>query len=54
MNLRNPPGMAFARSRITANVGRIFLPLARQVELTLGLAKQLEGLNQGLYAARTC
>jgi hypothetical protein len=37
INLRNPPGMAFARSRITANVGRIF---SRQ-DLSLGAAADL-------------
>jgi hypothetical protein len=31
----------------------LVVPFARQVELTFGLAKQPEGLNQDLYWART-
>jgi hypothetical protein len=31
----------------------LVVPFASQVELTLGLAKESEGPNQGLYSART-
>ena len=34
-------------------VALLVVPFASQVELTLGLAKESEGPNQGLYSART-